>query len=469
MSNNPYLQVAMTYVRRPFSSLQSGLVSIGFLFLLAPLLISMDRFDKNPGLATPQWLFLFFPFLFFALHVKEQFADARAHLTPNFRRIHITVAAAMAFILIILLPAALTCLYGWYSVGFIALTTTMFGGVLWLMLMPSSWLGYAIAIVWLVALFSTSGQSFLQQLVTGQLELLAIAFFVVGVWMVITAGRHLMQLNEDMPAYRTRTQWNWSGNKAMPRQTWTGEGWFFPKLRNWLAERQIASASCHASRASASWWSRICRWQIGMVTGWSLGLWILCAVVYIHSSTWLGGAVAREESTNLIALVLLFVPMLATMNLTQGRSNMLERDLLMPVDRKSYIRQVGVAAALSQLQLWVGTSIAMVFWYWLVNADPQPRQLSRLALILVLTGALQTGCFGIQTWIARFGSLRWNSLGMLVYFLPAQMLLFALVFRSPQTIFNTIWELIWIAGSIALAGLLITFDAYRRWLKMDFD
>jgi hypothetical protein len=30
-------------------------------------------------------------------------------------------------------------------------------------------------------------------------------------------------------------------------------------------------------------------------------------------------------------------------------------------------------------------------------------------------------------------------------------------------------EALWIAGIVAVLGLLITFDAYRRWLVTDFD
>ncbi len=71
---------------------------------------------------------LFFSlFGFLAIHIKGQFADSRAHLTPGFRRVHATVAAIAALIFAVVLPAVLTCFMGWHSVGFVAVVTLLFG------------------------------------------------------------------------------------------------------------------------------------------------------------------------------------------------------------------------------------------------------------------------------------------------------------------------------------------------------
>ena len=41
---------------------------------------------------------------------------------------------------------------------------------------------------------------------------------------------------------------------------------------------------------------------------------------------------------------------------------MLGRELLLPVDRLSYVRQLGVAAVVVQFKLWAGTSVALALW-----------------------------------------------------------------------------------------------------------
>ena len=40
-------------------------------------------------------------------------------------------------------------------------------------------------------------------------------------------------------------------------------------LQERFMENNMARWTNHARRASASWWSRVCRWQVGMLTCWS--------------------------------------------------------------------------------------------------------------------------------------------------------------------------------------------------------
>ena len=71
-----------------------------------------------------------FLFGMFAIHVKNQFADSRARLTPGFRRVHATVAAAAALLLAVLLPIVLIWLADLRSLGLVALVVFLFGAIL---------------------------------------------------------------------------------------------------------------------------------------------------------------------------------------------------------------------------------------------------------------------------------------------------------------------------------------------------
>ena len=64
-------------------------------------------------------------------HVRNQFADSRARLTPNFRRVHATVAAAIAVLLFVVLPTMLTWLADLHSVGLVALMVFVLGAILY--------------------------------------------------------------------------------------------------------------------------------------------------------------------------------------------------------------------------------------------------------------------------------------------------------------------------------------------------
>jgi hypothetical protein len=140
------------------------------------------------------------------------------------------------------------------------------------------------------------------------------------------------------------------------------------------------------------------------------------------------------------------------------------QELLLPVQRKSYIRQLGMAAALGHLQLWAGQCVLLVLW-WLL-AGPRPFPLALLAGVLAFSAAFLLGAFGSVAWVARYRS------GILAGSAATVLVMAA----APLTIWWSLsppgqlrYEVLWIAGILAVLGLLITYDAYRRWLAADFD
>ena len=91
---------------------------------------------------------------------------------------------------------------------------------------------------------------------------------------------------------------------------------------------------------------------------------------------------------------------------------LLPRESLMCVDRASYLKQVGMAAAMSQLQMWLG--IIAVYVIWMVLACPTTA---------FGHGCIRVGVFGIvQPWffglrLASAVSLaRSSSPGTIVFF-----------------------------------------------------
>ena len=113
MSRNPYVQVALTYIRRPFASVQVGIVIAvvaGFLGLHLLSIFRIHRLHANPvdefKLLTPFLMAVAFLAGFLAMHIKDQFADARSHLMPDYRRVHLVVAALATVILVIVAPSS---------------------------------------------------------------------------------------------------------------------------------------------------------------------------------------------------------------------------------------------------------------------------------------------------------------------------------------------------------------------------
>ena len=105
------------------------------------------------------------------------------------------------------------------------------------------------------------------------------------------------------------------------------------------------------------------------------------------------------------SLVLTFMPaMIAAVGVLQWRTFKLRHESLLPVERKSYIRQLGTAAALSHFQLWAGMSVALVIWWLLIG--PRPLQLALFGGVLAFSAAFQVAVFGVAVWMARYRSRR---------------------------------------------------------------
>ena len=469
---NPYAQVALTYVRRPFGTWQGRMLCACLLFFSAIYALSTRWIwhVPNNSMASLGWLMPMFvlvgsAFFLVAAHAKEQFADSRAHLMPGFRYTHGLIGAAAALLVAVVLPAIITLVMGWQSVGLTAISVLGFGTVLWLMLACSAWISLFVVAAWLASVTEPGGK-YLQELVTGQSEGQAVALLIVGLIVAIRGGVRLIRLNEDMPEYHTRIKWDPSARSHMSRQAWSGEGRILSRLWDWLTERQMASLTQHAGRAPSSRWSRICRWRIGMCTGWSVWLWAFGMIAYVaildHFFFTNGGKIDNKPpSVFMFSFMATFFPVLGGMGRWIVRCRSLGRELMLPVDRVAYVRQLGLAAAVSQFQLWCAIVIAAIVW-WQTLATPSPG-FDAVALMLAVSGLCQFWTFGMSAWFARYRSQGLFTLGMISALMPAQMLA-GFANGSPFLL----WALP-AAGVLAMLGLLVAWDAYRRWLRADFD
>jgi hypothetical protein len=226
-----------------------------------------------------------------------------------------------------------------------------------------------------------------------------------------------------------------------------------------------------AHQASESWWSRICRWQVGMILGWSLWFWILGVPIYGQALCgWIFPKAPRPLALmmGMTSLVSTLVPaFLAAVGVLQWRTSTLRYESLLPVDRRSYLRQVGTAAAVGHFRLWAGMSVALALWWLLI--DPRPLPLARLGGVLAFSAAFQVGVFGVVVWVARYPSRApagFAGIVMSAFFSGVLSFQVGWSKSSPEHLPHVA---LWVAGVIAVIGLAITYDAYRRWLVTDFD
>jgi hypothetical protein len=420
-----------------------------------------------------QLMLLFSFFIALALHMKGQFVDSRAHLTPVFRRVHAIVAALATLIVAVVLPAGLSWFMGWHGIGFVAVVMLLFGTILWVIVNDATWTVFAMLLGWAAFCSTQAGPAYFRELLAGQIEPQAMAILALGMLITLFAGIRLVRFNEEMLTYDSALRWNWDWSQKT-RQGWSGEGRILPGLRDWLQEREMARLTRLARRASVSWWSRICRWQVGMMAGWSLWFWIVGVLIYVQVLSWwiltkTPNAIAAMMGMTSFALI--FGPAsIITVAVFQWRTFKLWHELLLPVERTTYIRQLGTAAAISHFQAWAGMSAALVLWWLLIG--PRPLQLALLGEALGFSAAFQVGVFGVVVWISRYRvGIRW-ALGLMamcsgaVVAFAVQLAQIGGSSSSPRQLPH---QAMWIAGIVAVCGLLMTFDAYRRWLVADFD
>jgi hypothetical protein len=474
---NPYVQVALTYARR------WRLIGYGVLLLavISPTAASIV-FEKESlqDLLLKPFIPFFAACLFMALasHVRQQFAHCRSHLMPGFRRVHLAVATVVVFIVAILTPAIFTWLTGLHSVGLVALTLMLFSANLWITLAASTRLG---ATLWLFqaagwgALFADSFRNAVAQFAQGRFEPSAVALLIVGIVTTALGLRKMAQLNEDAPWYH-----GWADISAeqyrIASERAAGKRSSRPGRRERCEERRMAKLIEHARQAPVSWWSGVRRWQVMMGIGRSSWLiWLVATFVTLLLGTWFTKGRSGILSTGGILQNLVVYPVLAIFPIPTllgqfvQRQGMAGRELLLPVERGLYLRQLGTAAAISQLHCWSAASVAALFW-WLVVARESVSGSAIAGMILI--GALsQVWLFAGAVWFMR---LRHRTMAVV----PVVLVAFATGILLPIVTngFTAAPRLaewrgfIWTAaGFLTLFGTFLIWAAYRRWLVADFD
>jgi hypothetical protein len=292
-------------------------------------------------------------------------------------------------------------------------------------------------------------QSRLIGLVSGQYESAAIGILTAGAVMALGGGVRMALLNEDMPTYH-RVLMNWEGRRQTTQRRPSPRGF----LSEWLTERNLEGVTWHAGHAAASCWSRVRRWQAGMATGPSVWLLSLAVLIFYQVTTWMMSP--TEQPAGFVLLLPLLSPVMSLLP-SSRRFATLGRELLTPVDRGAYLRQLGAAMAICQFHLWAAMAGVLVAWRLLTASEPVAPGPLAYGLAISILG--QVWIFAIYVWLTRYRSQLRIALGFFLSLTFAQPLVFL-----PGLSAGMGPIALAVAGVLATLGLLVTWDAYRRWL-----
>jgi hypothetical protein len=474
--SNPYKQVALTYLRRPFSSFRVFVMVFGFpamMFLPYVGHTSASRaghYNADQQANASPLLMTFFCgvavlFGLAVIHIKEQFADPRARLMPGFRRTHIAGAVVAFLVLAILMPIALAWHAGMNMLGLTAIAVLWCGIIFWWVLLQSTIFSWLVNIIAFAIIFGL-GASILNPLCFGEANDLAVLFLLGGLVAVCLGGYRMFQLNEDMPEYHRRLQTGWSQSGAMVRQVQPSGDILPQKLKDRFQARQMAGLVGHARRAAYSRWSRVCRWQVGMMTGWSVvavSLGFVPVVSFVTSPIGGKGDAGRFAMTFSAMFAGVMPIALVWGGLWRRRLLTLQYESLLPADRAAYLKQVGAAAAINVFELWAGLSVASALW-WKI-AFPQ-QSLIGVSHVWAWSALWQVGFFGLAVWFLRFRSRWLAAVGIVV---PIQIAVMLPMFLQVKTLSSWQSVVLPLSGIFAMIGVAFGWHGYRRWLVADFD
>jgi hypothetical protein len=148
---------------------------------------------------------------------------------------------------------------------------------------------------------------------------------------------------------------------------------------------------------------------------------------------------------------------------------------MLPVERRTYLKQVGMAALISCLRTWGGMYAAFMLWW--ITAAPEPLRFGLVVNVLGCSVLAQVGLFGMGSWLALLAKRDSSSQTMLFLVVgafwgvlgPPILVVAHILNYSPLTGLGNFLLPLAAAALFGMFGLLLTWFAYNRWLVVDFD
>ncbi len=423
--------------------------------------------------------FVILPTIFLAdmgiVYLKEQLATWQSSLTPHYRRPHLIVGAFFVAIIVLglpvlfnrivgieLFPTIALCAVGASVAGWLAFdpsikTILVFFGTLALFCFPQ--------VQHKLGLMMQYPESFARTI----LLMLAgsIALFAWIWW-------QLSRLREEMPQYR-------GGTMAMRQAPVTALppymqiGWLdalagiiarYPawRIRARSAEPvdSMLSTVQHRRLISAGGWVP---WRLGAL--WALALLAMLSCINL----------AFDEQHRMkfvdIAPIVFIISMPAapiiTSSLWMRRGAMLPYELSLPTSRRSFTRQTLLAFAWDHLSCWIGATIACIAILCVANYQFDDRSLwafewsdAAVGILFFLSG--QLAAMGLIAWTLRFRS---TLLSIFTMIIASALTLPPLLIEGRSGI--TSQRMVIAIVGFSVAGLVVFADAYRRWLRANFE
>lgn len=460
--SNALVQAALTYPRRLAAD-----PMLWFFLPLSAFGFTTACFDSDPRAphalpaagAMALGATVAFLTALIAGHAKGQFAAARARLTPGYPAAHAPPAIALTVTFVLLLPAVIAYARGFNVPGTLALTSCLAGYTWWLVLAQSPLLVWAGLGSWFALIGTPLGRAGLTTVAAAEHPALTYALLAAGLLSLALALLRTFTLHEDVPFYhRTSNRGKWwirdgSMTAASP-DVWKNWGWLYEPR-----ERQLR----RAAQTGPGLWSRARRLRISMAQNQALpagvATFLICfALVGVLS---VFNVFATPGTAGIWLAV---IPFTFSTGIAAAHRALLPHACLRPVARRDLFKEYGLALAVNLVTLWASLSAGVLAAVYL--AHPDRFDVGQALALLTISFCSQVYLFGVIVWMTRYRKDTKRVLGFAVG-LTLPMIL-SVAAQDPRHAPLRTFALC-AAPVLALLGLLIARDAYRRWLLTDLD
>jgi hypothetical protein len=319
-------------------------------------------------------------------------------------------------------------------------------------------------------LVTEPGYRLMNGMFTGAAPGLALGVIAVSLAALAALGWRLAVIHEEMAEY-----WSMEGARFAHRPQTTGD----PRSRR-SAFAEAGPLNEFLRRASAfdrvrnlfaaGFFTRVRYWR--RVAGSGRLNWVGGAmfVAFLLVMRFVDIKHTKDEQLGVLIVVPLMLslvlPAIFTITTWAQRWSSLAVESLRPVEsRGRFLREQGAALALDLAIVW-GSITAGVFATALIY---HPSWLASwvFAANVLRSAAAQVWIYATMVWILRYRNRPWLGFITFVGALLLVVLTTVQAIEGPRGSLNAPSPLM-TAGIVAV-GLIISFDAYRRWLKTDFD
>jgi hypothetical protein len=437
---NPYVEVFRSYIRHLLSSWMPFSYALMALILIVTSFLAREMRSMSPFIGMEA---IFVAMVLWA-HFQEQMVSDRRKLWPKYARPHIVISTAISGAFIIGWPMAVSVAHGMNPAGLLALTTSIFASCGWF-----AATGYVPILILAIALQMVTMQSAAAEIVLGgRYEYPLGGVAAVALVASVLAAAWMLRLTGNDAVLTRRIQLDtWS---LKPRMT--GE-----VNRTWSQQRRLFWPSSRIYiPANTGLWERARRWR-ALNQGTVKLVWLPGAAM-VGTLMLLGGIGRAEVQSILISPVDVWIGIMPVLMIAVSWLNFwrfLETDSLKPMDRRSFLQEIGLAITVQTLQGWsIFAGLFVLLEAWI---NPRVDVASLMAGLFLWLGATACG-LAVAFWLMLYRSGAF----ILVISITVTSIVAVILFEAARSGGQPVM----IMGAVVFLwlGILIARAAYRKWL-----